>query len=55
VVLYFASLMQESDKYLPAKDLDSMTEALIAFIFKHMRDVSLDEIAMSLDYLEGLD
>lgn len=47
--------MQESDKYLSQKDLDSLTEALISFVFKHMRDVSLDEIAMSLEFLDGLD
>jgi hypothetical protein len=55
LVLYFVSLMSESDKFLPEKNLDLLTEALISFVFKHMRDVTLDEIAMSLEYLDGLD
>ena len=54
-LLHFASLMQESDKLIKASSLEALKSELTAFVFKHMKDLALDDVAESLQFLEGTD
>ena len=47
--------MQESVKLIKASSLEALKSELTAFVFKHMKDLALDDVAETLQFLEGTD
>lgn len=52
-VLLFASVMQESEKLISASILEALTSEMITYVFKQIKDLPLDDVADTLQFLEG--
>lgn len=55
LVLLFTEIMAENDKNITQENLEILNSKLIHFVFKHMHEIPIEDLAMTLPFLEGTD